>query len=314
MKFKKLGILVTILMLAIAAAIFWSRGKSDAGKNIELIEVTRGEIRMTILATGIVGPENRVEVKPPIPGRIEEVLIKEGEIVKQGQIIAWMSSTERAALIDSARSEGLKELKRWEELYRPTPIVAAIAGTVIQRNVESGQTFTSQDPLFVLSDRLIVKAQVDETDLAQIQLSQAASIVLDAYPDNEFEARVSHIAFDSKTVNNVTTYEVNVLPTNTPKYMRSGMTANVTFYFMQKSDILILPIRAIQEEQGKKYVVVSGPKGEARREITTDLSDGKTVEITSGLKEGEIVIPPSRSSDKNKEGVNPFSPMRRKKK
>ena len=53
----------------------------------------------------------------------------------KGQILAWMSSTERAALMDAARSKGPEEVSRWEELYRPTPILAPIRGTVISRNI-----------------------------------------------------------------------------------------------------------------------------------------------------------------------------------
>jgi macrolide-specific efflux system membrane fusion protein len=51
-------------------------------------------------------PQNRLEIKPPIAGRAEEVLVNEGELVKAGQIIAWMSSTDRAALLDAARAQG----------------------------------------------------------------------------------------------------------------------------------------------------------------------------------------------------------------
>ncbi len=58
---------------------------------------------------------------------------------------------------------------------------------------------------------------------------QPASVVLDAYPDQPFPGKVNEIAYDAKTVNNVTTYSVNVLPDKTPTFMRSGMTANVSF-------------------------------------------------------------------------------------
>src|SRR4051812_46219417 len=189
-------------------------------------QIRKGEMKITILSTGVVQPENRVDIKPPIAGRVEKVLVNEGDVVKKGQVIAWMSSTERAALLDAASARGEDELKQWEEMYKPTPILAPIPGTIIARNVESGQTFTVSDAILSMSDRLTVKAQVDETDIAEIKLKQTASIVLDAYPRAQIEAVVDQIAYDAKTVNNVTTYVVDVLPTTTPKYMRSGMTAN----------------------------------------------------------------------------------------
>src|SRR6185295_1884406 len=109
------------------------------------------------------------------------------------------------------------------------PVLAPIDGTIILRNVQQGQTFAGTDALFVMSDRLTVKAQVDETDIAQVALKQAAKITLDAYPQKEFPASVDKIAYDATTVNNVTTYIVDVLPENTPDFLRSGMTANVNF-------------------------------------------------------------------------------------
>jgi len=54
------------------------------------------------------------EIKPQINGRMERVLVQEGQNVRTGQIMGWMSSTERAALIDAARSQGAGSVKYWE--------------------------------------------------------------------------------------------------------------------------------------------------------------------------------------------------------
>ena len=96
------------------------------------------------------------------------------------------------------------------------------------RNIEPGQTFTSQDAVFVMSDRLTVKAQVDETDIAKIALKQGARGAR-RLSDQSMPAHVDQIAYDAKTVSNVTTYEVDVLPETTPAFMRSGMTVSVAF-------------------------------------------------------------------------------------
>jgi macrolide-specific efflux system membrane fusion protein len=280
--------------------------------NYRQAKLKRGEMKVSILSTGIVQPENRVEIKPPIAGRVEKVLVAEGDRVKKGQILAWMSSTERAALLDAASARGEDELRQWEEMYRPTPILAPIPGTVIARNVESGQTFTVSDAILVMSDRLTVKAQVDETDIAEIKQKQHASIVLDAYPREQIEANVDQIAYDAKTVNNVTTYVVDVLPVDTPKYMRSGMTANVTFEVASKADALLIPAEAVRVRDGASLVLIPTTvgSGNLEREIQTGLSDGKRVEVVSGLEEGAtVLIPEVRIGEKKQGGGSPFSPM-----
>jgi macrolide-specific efflux system membrane fusion protein len=275
--------------------------------------VEKGNIRIQILSTGVVQPENKVEIKPPIAGRVEKVLVKEGHKVRKGQILAWMSSTERAAMLDAASSKGAAELKEWEEMYRPTPILAAINGTIIQRNVESGQTFTTADAILVMSDRLTVKAQVDETDIAKIKVGQKAKITLDAYPDEILDGVVDQIAFDAKTVNNVTTYIVDVLPSNAPGYMRSGMTANVTFDVEARNNIVVVPSEAVKTLEGHPYVYVPGrEKKQVVRIVETGITDGKKTEILNGLTEGEkILIQEFKVKETGQKSSSPFSPMGR---
>jgi macrolide-specific efflux system membrane fusion protein len=310
---KRIAITLGILLVIIAGVAFY-RYRSAPKIRYRAAQAERGDIAVTILDTGTVQPENRLEIKPPIAGRAEQVLVKEGQYVKKGQVLVWMSSTERAALLDAARSKGPEEVKKWEDLYRPTPVLAPINGTIILRSVEPGQTFTNSDSILVMSDRLTVKAQVDETDIAQIKLKQSAEIALDAYPDQPIPANVDHIAFDATTVNNVTIYLVDVLPEETPSFMRSGMTANVRFLVASKSNVLLISSEAIQTKNGKATVLTRTSRSEnpVQRTISPGISDGKQTEILAGLTEGETVLIPRVVSGGNSVGSNPFS-MRRKK-
>lgn len=301
-----------LAVLAIAGyKIFFN--KSDTNE-ITFVEHTvgLGDLEIQILSTGVVQPENKVEIKPPIAGRVEKVLVREGSKVKKGQILAWMSSTERAAMLDAASAKGPKELKEWEEMYRATPILAAINGTIIQKNIESGQTFTTADAILVMSDRLTVKAQVDETDISKIKVKQNALITLDAYPEKKIQAQVDLIAYDATTVNNVTTYIVDVLPKDPPEYMRSGMTANVVFVVDSKHDVLVVPTEAIKSDGMKNTVSMrsNDSKQAFEREVRLGISDGKKTEIVAGLQAGEkILVQEFKIKGKKSSGANPFSPM-----
>ncbi|MEW6691152.1 MAG: efflux RND transporter periplasmic adaptor subunit, partial [Pseudomonadota bacterium] len=288
---------------------------SDTAPAYREVGVSRGDLALTILSTGVVQPRNRLEIKPPIAGRAEQVLVQEGQSVAKGQILAWMSSTERAALIDAARARGPEELKRWEELYRATPVLAPISGTVILRSVEPGQTFTGNDAVFVMSDRLTVNAQVDETDIAQVKLGQRATIVIDAYPDRPIEATVAQIAYDAKTVQNVTIYEIDVLPREIPPFLRSGMTASVTFHVASRPGVLLVPSAAVRQRDGRAYVLVPAGKPGAppsEQEIRTGASGEGRVEIVSGLEEGQTVLVADVRLDSSSAGAaggNPLMPF-----
>lgn len=280
------------------------------------LQVKRGPLTVSLVATGVVQPQNRVGVKPPIGGRVEEILVKEGDQVKKGQVMAWMSSKERAALLDAASSKGEKELAWWKDLYKPTPILSPIDGSIINRAVQAGQTFADSDAVFTLSDRLILKTLVDETDIAQIRKGMPASIVLDAYAENKLTGKVDQIAFDAETINSITTYKVDVVPESPPEYLRSGMTANVTFEIAAKADALLVPAEAVRTSDGKTTVLVPSPAPglpPSSREIKTGISDGRMVEAREGLKEGDAVLLPDiqweDDSDAKRRGF--FAPGRK---
>ena len=304
------GIAIVIIAVFLTVVL---KEHSSSGDKFRKVSITTGSIQVTVLSTGFVQPENRLEIKAPVSGRIEQVLVVEGQRVKKGQNLVVISSTERAALLDGARVGGEEELKKWQEYYKPVPIFAPIDGTVILRNFEPGQTFTTSDALLVMSDRLSVKAQVDETDISQIKLRQKADIVLDAYPEIKTPAHVDHITPDAKTINSVTTYIVDVIADSTPKYMLSGMTANVTFFIKNKEDVLLAPAEAVKNKDGYFYVIMEDPSSSSKtidKTIETGISDGKNVEILSGLSKGDVVlIPKLQAGDKK---VNPFSPLRKK--
>jgi membrane fusion protein, macrolide-specific efflux system len=69
------------------------------------------------------------------------------------------------------------------------------------------------------------------------------------------------------------------------------MTANVTITLKKKTGVLAVPGTAVQREGGRKYVSLLDREGKAvRREVKTGWKEGTYLEITSGLKEGDVVV------------------------
>ncbi|MFA5411342.1 MAG: HlyD family efflux transporter periplasmic adaptor subunit [Candidatus Omnitrophota bacterium] len=275
---------------------------------------TLGSIESVISTTGTVYPKNRLEIKPPVSGRVESILVKEGESVKVGQTLAWLSSTERAALLDAARGQGEEKLKYWQETYKPIPLLAPIDGEVIVATTQPGQTVTTSDAVVVLSDQLIARAQVDETDIGKIKLNQKASIILDAYPDTKIEAKVEHIYYESETVNNVTIYKVDLIPVETPDFFRSGMNATVDVIVEGREKALLLPVEAVRKEGNESYVLLkeAGGKNPVKRTVKLGLTDDKNYEVLSGLTSGDTIIITTKKyvfpDGSSNTGTNPFMP------
>lgn len=308
------------LALVVAGYFGWRYWRSEAENGhaakpaYEAAELIRTNLTVVIESTGVVEPRNRLEIKPPIAGRIEDVLVVEGQMVKRGDIMAWLSSTERATLLDSARAKDEATARKWESVYRATPLIAPLDATVIARATEPGQTVTAADTVLVLSDRLIVRAQVDETDIGRIRTGMTARIQLDAYADSVMEGEIRHIAYEATTVNNVTIYEVEVEPVQIPEFMKSGMTATVGFRLSESGEAWAVPQAALRTgARGPSLLLASAHKDDKPREqpVSTGLTVRGWVVITEGLRGDEsVVMPAYRIPEERKETGSPFIPAR----
>jgi macrolide-specific efflux system membrane fusion protein len=280
---------VLALLLVFAGGVGWMVYQAELDRPMyDYLQVDRGPMRVTLRESAFVEPEHRLNVTPPIPGRIDSVNVQNGVAVKQGQVLAWISSTDRAVLMDAARAAGGKEISFWQDIYKPAPLIAPLDGYIISTGVVPGQVVVAAQTAFTMSDHLIVQAYVDETDLNHCFLGQKVDITFDSYPDGHLTGKVHEIAYDSTTVNNVTTYLVNIYLDSTPAYVRSGISANVFLLIADKKDVLRIPTDAITPD-GKVLVVTAKDQPPVEQEITTGLSDGDSTEVLSGLYEGEWI-------------------------
>src|SRR6202007_1538118 len=110
---------------------------------------------------------------------------------------------DRAAILDAARAQGPDELKKWQDAYKPTPIVAPLSGVIILRNVVVCQTVDATVVIYAMSDKLIVKADEDETDVGRVHMAIADVITLDSYPDAPINGDVFQILYEGINSNNV---------------------------------------------------------------------------------------------------------------
>jgi macrolide-specific efflux system membrane fusion protein len=282
-----------VLAVFIIAAIVATCGSKKSGDKpvYREFQVSRGDITVAVSTPGEVSPQNRIELKPPLAGRIEQILVREGDWVKKSQVLAYISPPERAALLDAARLKSGEEAARWEDAYKAAPLVAPLTGFIILRRAEPGQTIGAGDAPLVMADRLIVRAQVDETDMGRIKVGQKAEVSLDAYPGVKIPARVDHLAYEAKQVNNVTVYDIEVELLKDPSILRSGMTATASIIVTHRRNVLIVPAEALADFEGGVGVMVKR-KGKAPSmvPVTVGVNDGADMEVVKGLEEGETIL------------------------
>jgi len=242
---KKVIIAVIVIAIAAGAYIFFSHKKKSeiaANKYLET-EVVLADMAEYVEATGSVDPENRIDVTPASSGRIEKLLVEEGDRVKKGQVLAEMSSSDRVAILDAARSMSEADYKHYQESYKPIKITAPQNGTIILKDAVNGQTVSSSDVIYAISDTLIIEASVDESDIGKVKVGQTALINLDAYPETTVEGKIFRIADEGVTTNNVIQYTVKIRMTKIPSFFKSQMTANIKIRLTDARQFL-LPIPA----------------------------------------------------------------------
>ncbi|MFC1617079.1 efflux RND transporter periplasmic adaptor subunit [Candidatus Margulisiibacteriota bacterium] len=319
-KNKKLLLILGIcILIAASGGFLWFQKGQESNKKLveELINPKIENIKITVSTIGEIKPQNRIEIMPSISGRVESILVQEGAKVRAGQVIAYMSSTERAALLDAARTTNPGELKKWKQIYKPVQILAPISGEIIVRAIEPGQSVNTTSVIMVISDRLIVRAEVDETDIGKVNKGQKVEITLDAYPEEVILGTVSHISYESKLVNNVTIYEVEIIPQKIPYYFRSGMSATLEIIIAQSKNALTIPLEVIIEKNNRQFVLIKGSDGQVQKqEIKLGLKNGTKAEVVSGLAPAMTIISKKTeyNFESNKEKGSPLIPRRRKKK
>jgi len=131
-------------------------------------------------------------------------------------------------------------------------IYAPIAGKIINRSVEQGQTVAaslSAPTLFTIAEDLSsmrILASVDESDIGQIKVGQKVKFTVQTYTDKTFDGEVTQIRLNPTVVSNVVNYIVVVKADNSDKLLLPGMTATVDFYVDSREDVLLVPNIALR--------------------------------------------------------------------
>jgi HlyD family secretion protein len=133
-----------------------------------------------------------------------------------------------------------------------TDIRSPTNGVVISRNVDVGQTVAAslQAPtLFVIAEDLAqmqVDTSVAEADVGRLRAGMDATFTVDAYPSETFKGKVRQVRNAPQTVQNVVTYDAVIDVANPDLKLKPGMTANVTFIYAEKDDVLKVPNAALR--------------------------------------------------------------------
>lgn len=207
------------------------------------------------------------------------------------------NTAEDIAAQEAQVAQAEANVQYYESQLAKTILRAPFSGTITKINPVSGDVVSANTPVVSLigAGKFEIEAYIAESDIAKIKIGNTASVTLDAYGKGViFTARVSKIDLSETILDGVATYKTTLQFDAEDERVLPGLTANVDILSAQKENVLFVPTRDIATNDSKKTVkLLRDPKKGTTedREIETGIrgSDGNT-EVTSGLKEGDIIL------------------------
>ncbi len=177
-------------------------------------------------------------------------------------------------------------LQRARQNMSYATIYAPISGTVIERNVEVGQTVAasfSAPQLFLIADDLShmeILASVDESDIGLIKEGQTARFTVQAYPDETFTGAVRQVRLQSTMQENVVNYTVVINVENEDRKLLPGMTATADFLIETAQDVMKVPNAALRFRPTEAMMAEVRERMQRQREQPTGDSPDSTRQRT----------------------------------
>ena len=215
--------------------------------------------------------------------------------IKESQVAAAKESVKQATQsVELARESLAQTQKELDEAI----IIATIEGVVTSVSAEEGDIIPSPTmsptPVIHLIDpsSMELVVEVDEIDIPGVNLGQEAIIEMDALPNAKLAGNVTTIYPLPVEVGGVVVYKVKIIfevPENVG--IKVGMSASADIVLAKRSNVLLVPDRAIdKDKEGKTIVRVVVNEQIEERQVVTGISDGFNTEVISGLGEGEMVL------------------------
>lgn len=222
-------------------------------------------------------------------GTVDSINV-EGAYLNKGGVIATLDSDDAAGDLKnsqlSLRESQISYNNTQKQLDNYT-ITSPISGTVISKSVKAGDKIdeNATTTMAVIADMSTItfEISVDELDIASMSVGQKVDITADALPDKQFTGYVQKIGLLGTSTEGVTSYPVTIV-INKPEGLWPGMNVTANIIIDSADDVLVVPVDAVN--RGNTVTLKDGTE----EKVSIGLSDDNNVEITKGLKKGDVVL------------------------
>lgn len=198
-------------------------------------------------------------------------------------------ASKQAALTDKQIS-----IAEYQEYIANATLVAPCDGVVTALSAEEGSSVQAGSSVATISDsqNVYVYISVTQDDITGVTIGQECTVEMDAFETATFDGVVDSVTTTpARSASGSASYSVTIKLEGDVAQVYEGMTGSATLITRQQKDVLYVTNRTVIEEDGQSYVKVKHEDGTIEQvPVTTGFSDGRNVEITEGLTEGQTVL------------------------
>jgi RND family efflux transporter MFP subunit len=295
---------------------------------VKVLRPERSSDQIIIKASGRLTTDDEAVLSFKTAGIVNAVLVKEGDQVKRGQVLATLNLTETNALVAQARhnyEKAQRDFQRVTNLYKDSvatleqlqnagtglavateqlevadynrsfsQIYAPANGYVLQKFVNPGQVVGTGDPVLMtngaIGSKWILKIGVSDRQWASIDVNGKAGVRIDAFPSREFKAVVIRKSGASDPQTGA--FTIDLLVRHPDAKFANGMfgSADVTSARPQAS--WSIPYEAVLDANANEgFVFVTNDfKTAIRQPVVIESFDGTAIRISKGLEDAGALI------------------------
>ncbi len=193
--------------------------------------------------------------------------------------------------LQNAITSAQLDLDTTKQALAQTKLTAPYTGTVTSIMVNEGELAGGGTPLASIADLTVLEidADVDEIDVANVQVGQSVDIRLDAFPGESLNGKIVRLFPSASTQRGSTVYTAIVDFDAKGLKVRPGMGGSLKIQTIEKKNVLLVPNRALKSVGVRKAVHVLAPGAPRDVIVETGVTDGNETEIISGVNEGDQV-------------------------
>lgn len=317
-----------ILVLALAVILLGCKTEKsrDIEKSIELEYEILSEqpIRKTLELAGEIAAESRHEHAFLVKGQLQSVMVKEGDRVNKGQLIAQISDNDYQQALQIAQSkldeandqynrlskmyasgslpaadyekikllrkEAMANLNLYKNKLSYTRLEATLSGVVTRVWAKSGTAVSEGQPIVEISNdnTVFAKIEIPETQISNVNLSDSCSIYLRSL-DKSLFGQIYKINPSANRLSR--SYEAQILLNNDIGILKDGMLCNVTVYEHAQEFGIIIPLDLIITDINQiHYVDIARNGSVLRKRISFSNMVNNAVIISDGLNIGDTLL------------------------